>query len=189
MNRIAKLREQRGLSQADLAKKIRTSQPQIQRLEAGERQLTEDWMRRIARALDVEPADLLAAATRAEFENELQAYLPEASDDLAKPLKARNLRYFKAMRPSVELAGVPRGKIILVDFSPTALKAVRTGDLVAVQLTFPDGESVQLLRQFIAPSLLTTNRRGRNTSFSFEGEQFEVALRGVVVDDTQEATT
>lgn len=185
MNRIGKLREERGLTQADLARMIRTSQPQIQRLENGERKLTEDWMRRIARALDVEPADLLATATRAEFADDLKPYLPEASDDLAKPLKARNLRYSKVLRPSLELAGIPRGKIILVDYSPSAVKAVRTGDLVVVALQFTEGDPVLLLRQFVAPSLLTTNRRGRNTSFSLEGEEFGVTLKGVVASDTE----
>lgn len=181
-NRIAALRERRGLSQAELAKLVGTSQPQIQRLEADQRRLTVGWMRRIARALDVEPADLLAAATRAEFDNDLEVYLPEASGDLAKPLNARHLRYFKVLRPSVELAGIPRGKIILVDHSPATLKAKRTGDVLALQLTFEDGDTVLLLRQYVAPALMTTNRNGRNTSFALDGEDFSVAIKGVVVN-------
>lgn len=60
MNRIRELREARGWSQAQLALAADTSQPQIDRLEKGERRLTEQWMRRLARVLEVEPAALLA---------------------------------------------------------------------------------------------------------------------------------
>lgn len=183
MNRIAKLRELRGWSQADLAREVRTSQPQINRLETGERKLTEEWMRRIAHALDVGPADLLDVATRAEFSDEVEPYLPEASADLARPLRARSLRYYRVKRPSVDLAGVPRGKVILVDQSANAIKAVKTGDIVLVEVTFDDGEPISVLRQFLAPTLLTTNRHGRNTSFSTDGEEFGVAIKGVMVPE------
>ncbi len=63
MNRIRELREAHGWSQAQLAQAVDTSQPQIDRLEKGERRLTEQWMRRLAQALGVEPAALLAEAT------------------------------------------------------------------------------------------------------------------------------
>jgi len=190
MNRIAKLRELKGLSQAELARRVRqpATQSQIQRLESGERRLTEDWMRRIAPALDVEPPDLLETATRAEFgEDEFEAYLPEASDDLARPLKARNLRYLRVKRPSLELIGLPRGKVILVDQSKQATKHPRTGDVLQLELTFPDGNKARVLRQFLAPALATTNRRGRNTSFSLEGEDFSVAVVGVMVPEDEPA--
>lgn len=181
MNRIAKLREQRGLTQAELAKLAHTTQPQIQRLERGERRLTEDWMKRIAAALDVDPADLLEVATKASFRDEVEPFLPDALRDIAKPLKARALRYFTVLRGSVELAGIAKGKVVLVDGSVDALAQLRTGDCVLVQIDFGEGRPVRVLRQFVAPSLLTTNRKGRNTSFSTEGETFGVKVLGVVV--------
>lgn len=58
-NRIRELRERAGLSQWKLGEIVGTSAPQIGRLEIGSRQLTVDWMRKIARALGVQPADLL----------------------------------------------------------------------------------------------------------------------------------
>ena len=42
-----------------LAERTDTSRQQIHKLERGERQLTEGWMRRLARPLSCEPADLL----------------------------------------------------------------------------------------------------------------------------------
>ena len=57
---LRRIREAKGLSQPDLAKKADTSQQQIDRLEKGERRLTLSWARRLARALgpDVKPKDL-----------------------------------------------------------------------------------------------------------------------------------
>ncbi len=60
-NRIRALRQARGWSQEQLATACRpkTSQPQIDRLEAGKRKLTQEWMRIIGQALEVDPALLL----------------------------------------------------------------------------------------------------------------------------------
>ncbi|MBW4089925.1 MAG: helix-turn-helix transcriptional regulator [Proteobacteria bacterium] len=59
-NRIRELRLARGLTLEQVGAKAETSPQQIQRLEKGERRLTDDWMRRVAPALGVAPATLLA---------------------------------------------------------------------------------------------------------------------------------
>ncbi|MCY6381047.1 XRE family transcriptional regulator [Hoeflea prorocentri] len=56
---IRSLREAKGLTQARLAELAQTSQPQIRRLEAGERQLTKDWAMRLAPHLDISPSELM----------------------------------------------------------------------------------------------------------------------------------
>lgn len=48
MNMIKVLREKLNLSQAELAERAGTSQPQIKRLESGERKLTKEWAERLA---------------------------------------------------------------------------------------------------------------------------------------------
>lgn len=53
------LRKKAGLSQQGLADLANTTQPQIMRLERGERKLTKEWAERLARFLGVEPAALL----------------------------------------------------------------------------------------------------------------------------------
>ncbi len=58
-NRIRQRREQLGLSQQDVADAVRSSQAQINRLEAGERKLTQDWLERLAPVLRTSAADLL----------------------------------------------------------------------------------------------------------------------------------
>lgn len=58
---IARLREERGWSRPDLAKRVKpvTSGQQIERLEKNQRRLTIDWIERLAKALDVEPYQLI----------------------------------------------------------------------------------------------------------------------------------
>ncbi len=59
MSMIRTLREARGLTQAQLAELAATSQPQIRRLEAGERQLSKEWAQRLAPHLGVAAAQLM----------------------------------------------------------------------------------------------------------------------------------
>lgn len=58
-NRIREWRERRDLTLAELGSLVSTSAQQIHRLEQGQRQLTEDWMRRLSRALRCEIVDIL----------------------------------------------------------------------------------------------------------------------------------
>lgn len=57
-NNLRFFREKKGLSQVQLAKLVNSSQPQINRLEMGDRKLTVEWAERIAPHLGVEAAAL-----------------------------------------------------------------------------------------------------------------------------------
>lgn len=59
-NRIKELRESRGLTLEQVAQVAGTSLQQVQRLERGQRRLTDVWMRRLAPAFGVVPAALLS---------------------------------------------------------------------------------------------------------------------------------
>jgi transcriptional regulator with XRE-family HTH domain len=52
MSELARLRTAKGLTQSQLAAKAGTSQPQIRRLENGERKLTKEWAKRLAPHLE-----------------------------------------------------------------------------------------------------------------------------------------
>ena len=58
-NRIRELRKRAGLTQIELAERIGLSQGQLSNLENGDRSLSLEWLRRIARALNCAVADLL----------------------------------------------------------------------------------------------------------------------------------
>jgi transcriptional regulator with XRE-family HTH domain len=58
-NRIRELRRIAGISQIELGARVGLSQGQISNIENGDRNLSLEWMRRIAKALSVSVADLL----------------------------------------------------------------------------------------------------------------------------------
>lgn len=59
MSQLRELRQAAGLSQEKLAEMAGTSQPQINKLEAGQRKMTVDWAVKLARPLGVDPTLLL----------------------------------------------------------------------------------------------------------------------------------
>ncbi len=59
MHRIRTIRENKGWSRRQLASAAETSESQIVKLERGERRLTVEWLNRLAKALDVLPAEII----------------------------------------------------------------------------------------------------------------------------------
>jgi transcriptional regulator with XRE-family HTH domain len=58
-NRIRELREARGISQAELARRAHVTPSALNKVEMGRRGLDQQWMDRLAEVLDCAPADLL----------------------------------------------------------------------------------------------------------------------------------
>jgi transcriptional regulator with XRE-family HTH domain len=60
---LRRLREERGWSRPQLGARLTppTSGQQIEKLEKGDRRLTVDWIERVAKALSVDPAELIAS--------------------------------------------------------------------------------------------------------------------------------
>ena len=150
MNRIQHLREKLGLDQAQLAAKIRelnpgskTSQTNISRWENGERFPRGKNLIMLAIALGVKPADLIETILAVDLQNE---------------------RAYRVTSDSVERAGIPDGALVLLHCSAEAINTLAPGDLVAVEAVNEDGESVRVLRQYLPPDLVTTNRNGTNIS-------------------------
>ncbi len=83
MTTMRELRQAAGLSQEKLAELAGTSQPQINKLETGQRKMTVDWAVKLARPLGVEPALLLGLDVPAT---------PPAATRPARPVLAPLLR-------------------------------------------------------------------------------------------------
>lgn len=175
MNRIREIRELAGLSVLELANRVGTSDTQIRRLEQGKRRLTEDWMQRIARALDCTPADLIATAVAAEAVSEVEVIDSADLPSWAAGLRARGIVPYRVLGRSVELAGIGPDATITVDESVTTPKA---GDVVLVRLVRQD---MLILRQFVPPNLIVTNRRGANLAIQLDDRLLEAEIVGVVL--------
>lgn len=60
VNNIEKLREARGWARPELAKRMGTSPQQVERLEKGQRKLSQEWIDKAAHAFSVTPADIIS---------------------------------------------------------------------------------------------------------------------------------
>ena len=58
-NRIKEIRKEKGLTQAQLAEKLGVFQSVIQKVESGTVDLDLTWMKKLSKALDVSPLELL----------------------------------------------------------------------------------------------------------------------------------
>ena len=187
-NRIKELRSRAGLSQDDLAKKVGTSRQQIARLEDGDRRLTVGWMQRVAKALGVEPSDLIATAAVAELVPDVEPIHSERLDDHIRLLVSRGLGFYRVIRDTCIRVGIAAGATISVDQTEQAIARVVTGDVVIVRMTDasrPKSAPVLGLRQFVAPSLLITNRPGQNLSVDMQSQDLCLLIVGVVIRDAQ----
>jgi transcriptional regulator with XRE-family HTH domain len=79
---IKRLREARGWSRPQLGLRMRppTSGQQVEKLEKGERRLTVDWIERVAKALQIDPAELIVGESQ-QFE-----LTPQVADEVAETL-------------------------------------------------------------------------------------------------------
>lgn len=151
-NRIRSLREARGWSQSELARRVGTSQVEISRLETGERKLTEDWMRRLANALDVRPVHLFETLALAELDDDVVADDSSTTNGVIAAMARRNvvLVPYKVTSNAVELAGITRGDTIVVD-SGIPLADLPAADVALFRATRPDGTDALILRAFLPP--------------------------------------
>lgn len=155
-NRIRELREARGWSSDYLARLLGTTGATVRRLEIGQQNLTVEWMQRLAKALQVWPSDLLAQAAAADVRDEVATVATEATPALA----TGGITTYRVISDSVTAAGIAVDTIIAVDgrATPTA------GDVCLIEIAGLDGTPHYVLRQWLPPGLLVTNRAGANTA-------------------------
>lgn len=165
MNRIRELRERKGLNQTQLARLVPTSQQQIDRLETGERRLTDVWMKRIARALDVRAHELMAST---EITDDDVIPVEGATPEVQAALVQSGFATYRVTNNSVECAGFPVGAVIICESKDDPSK-IKSGEVVLVQIEQPDGNTVKVLRQYVAPGLVTTDRKGQNFADRIDG--------------------
>lgn len=182
-NRIRELRRARGWTTLDLADRIGTTNATISRLETGERRLTVEWMNRIAAAFGVVPANLLDE--RPETARTADIGPPDAGYAiLAGALGKRGLRVYRVLSDAVRDAGIEPGTPITVDETPSAIEAAQDGDCVVVDVQDGSEPPVRLLRQFIRPRTLITNRPGAVHWLVLDDPAISAKIIGVVLRES-----
>lgn len=179
-NRIEYWRKKRGLSGAQLARMIGTSQPTFFRIENGIVKLTVDWMRKLADALEISPVDLLPLALVADVTDELEPTPLSTNAEANGLMASKGLTAYVVKKSRVTRAGINDGDVVVADGSPPALSTLQNGAIVVVTITLPDEQPTLGLRQYIAPSLVMTNHDGRNTILDTTDDSIPVEVIGVV---------
>lgn len=161
-----------------------TSQPQLSRLERGERRLTVEWMTRIAKALDVEPVDLLSIAALSIPHDDVVPHEPSGLGDAASALMKKGFHFYTVRSNSLEQLKIAPGDVLLFDTTPEAIRGIKTGDVALVSLTYKDRqrETTRLvIRQFVAPNLLTTNRHRGNVILTMGADGAAAEIVGILM--------
>lgn len=105
---IAALREKRGLSRAQLGQMLAPRVPRqtIEKLEKGERPLTVEWIEKIAAALNVDPAALVAGES-GEFNLSEQV-----ADEVARSLARVVLKGDEPDRATVQVLAILLSELV-----------------------------------------------------------------------------
>lgn len=178
MNRIREIREAAGLTQDGLAELVGTTGNHIWRLENGRAKLTQDWMSAIAEVLHCSPADLIANVVAAETSVEVES---ADANPVVAAIASRGLRVYRVLERSVINLGITPGSIITVDESEGASANPSPLDVVLVEV---GPERNRVLRQFVPPSMLVTNRGGANLAIDLTDPTVTPKIVGVVLRDS-----
>lgn len=178
-NRVRELRELAGLTQDELAERLGTTYQQISKHERGERRLTISWLNRYAAALNVSPADLIAAPQVDEVVNEAEPASIEGWPSVSSAIASRGLGVYRVLASRVTDAGISNGQIITVDQSEGARQNAKAGDVILARYS---GTDLYIIRQFIPPFTLITNMRGnRNSVLRLDDRSIVVEIVGVLI--------
>jgi transcriptional regulator with XRE-family HTH domain len=208
MSMIRDLRKKIGMTQQQLAELVGTSQPQIKRLEKGQRTLSKDWAERLAPHLRVTAEHLM-------FEKPLNKHLEVTGlrvmgiikagdwkdisilgDDNTEPevfQVARDPRFPRADQYLLKVEGdsmnemFPDGSyVICVNFADSGL-SLKTGQIVHVERTLAETHLVETtLKQVNIQGPRQISLRPRSTNpvhkeVILDGdESIEVRVRGII---------
>jgi transcriptional regulator with XRE-family HTH domain len=185
-NRIAYWRTKRGWTQEELADEVKSTQPTIFRLERGESELTVKWMNRLAKALGVNPIDLLSTALVAEVQDDVEVHDKGTDPSIMAAIKARGLHTYRVLTNVVDTVGLVPGAVVVVDTTQATVQGLRCGNVVIARIKVKEtGQTACVLRRFLYPNLLTTHRlAGRDVSLKLGDPDFEIEILGVVQRDS-----
>lgn len=175
----------------ELAERAGLSHTHIVRMENGERGLSVHNATKIASALGQPVADVLGVADGSRIAGPAGGLAEEAEAfDVAgdesivvRPKAGDNVMTYRIRSSAVESAGIRDGDIVFVDISQAAVDGIKPLQCVIAQVYDrsggPMGSATTVVRQFVPPSLLITNRPGRNEVMNIETD--DVAIKGVIV--------
>lgn len=207
MPSLKELREALNLTQTELARLAGTSQPQIQRLETGERKLTKEWAKRLAPHLQTSAKELMFDSAEEDQRQELEVTgLPvvgtsragdwlditmmdaEQQEHETIPV-ARNPRFPYARQYALLVVGDSMNQIFAegtyvtcVDFAESGL-SIRPGMIVHVERTLAGPQLVETTVKKVGNGeLLPQSSNPVHQPLKLNGDEgTEITVKGVVI--------
>lgn len=181
--KLRRLMEALNLSADELGRLIGRNGSTIRRYLSGEVKLMRSRsLDRIAEVLGCSPDDLLSeedAPERAVVVGNIE--MATMTDDVA-PLAARGLILCRVLDDALEEIDIQPNSQVWVDTTVATFENLKAGNVVVVEVSPSwQSETVRLIRQFLPPRLLTTNRNGLNDSFLILNPDAPVTLIGLVL--------
>lgn len=204
---LREYRETAGLTQTQLAKLANTSQPQIQRLENGERKLTKEWARRLSPHLHTTAKELMFGEadedTTSTLEIEglpvvgtsraggwLDITMMETGEHEHETIPvARNPRFPRARQYALLVSGDSMNKVFAegtyvtcVDYADSGL-SLKPGMIVHVERRIAGRQLVETtLKKYGKGELLPLSTNPVHVPIPLNGdEDTEIDVRGVVI--------
>ncbi len=125
-----------------------------------------------------------ATRTAGKFGEDAEPYVPPRSSILTI---SETIGYFRMMSNALEThpLGIQPGDVLAFDLSTAAIDNLRNEQIVILQCYHPDPQVLAaktLVREFVRPSLLLTNRAQDNEAFSLDDASlpFEPHIKGVL---------
>jgi transcriptional regulator with XRE-family HTH domain len=171
-NRIAEWRRARGLTQEELAEQVGAHYTTVNRLENKKQGLSQKWLEKLSRVLEVHPSDLIGDGDIEDIQShahtltrdEVEVYTPDLGHWLEKVQLTEKQRFYRIMSGSLSALDISEGSIVIADFSADAVdKALRTPEKTSIVLCQyhydPDdfANCLMLPRQFVPPYTLIRN--------------------------------
>ena len=178
MNRIKEFREERRLSRRDLGKLLGASYKTVERLEETERSISTKWLAKLAEIFDCSMADLLVGGITAETEPDAVLAVPGPGTPRVSSSAQRRGNLYRVLTDVLAETGLRVGQHILVDETEAAIYERGAGDTLLLRVSTPN---ILILRQFVPPALLVTNRFGaHNTTLKLHDRTVPIDIVGVL---------
>ncbi len=168
-NRIREWREKRGLTQEEMAEKLGVHFTTYSRVENGHTGLSEQWIKRLCKALEVHPADLIGddfegpPPAPMEFMEECVLFTPGPDHWLAGTDLKEKQRLYVIKSKAIDAIHIKDGAIVICDFDTDRIANIMSGNSPAPVIVMFHHDAtdytkyVLLPRQFIPPHTIIRN--------------------------------
>lgn len=144
----------------ELAQTVGISEGHLSRVEAGTRGLKTAKLDLLFKVLGVSANDHTIEKT--EFVSDLVPYHPPKESVIERALTSSSQRLFRVLSDVLSEININNGNLIVVETAEHAIQAIRNGAPVVASGLGNGTEEMLILRQYLAPSLLITNRVEQN---------------------------